>query len=190
MRWWWSRTSRRNSATTYLHNLMQVRSFVRTKIRLDRRSIVPGSEVENSRRIRHLLLTFSLSCSVWLYRLFLPQDVSLGFGRSAWCLRLQRYTSPGHIAVNVPTVYHQGRVFESPGRNSSSSHSQYVQDTVAVQPAQFGLPPEQAITNDLNKKYANRVLHDVGLCVCVFDLAEVGEGKVRYGDGCLWYKGW
>jgi hypothetical protein len=27
------------------------------------------------------------------------------------------------------------------------------------------------------------------LCVAVFDLAEVGEGKVRYGDGCLWYKG-
>lgn len=23
----------------------------------------------------------------------------------------------------------------------------------------------------------------------VFDLSEVGEGKVRYGDGCLWYKG-
>jgi len=22
----------------------------------------------------------------------------------------------------------------------------------------------------------------------VFDLVEVGEGKVRYGDGCLWYK--
>lgn len=41
----------------------------------------------------------------------------------------------------------------------------------------------------LNKKYANRVLHDVGLCICVFDLAEAGEGKVRYGDGCLWHKG-
>ena len=65
----------------------------------------------------------------------------------------------------------------------------FVQDTVSVHPSQFGLPPEQAITNELNKKYANRVLHDVGLCICVFDLAEVGEGKVRYGDGCLWYKG-
>ncbi|TBU24145.1 polymerase III polypeptide H [Dichomitus squalens] len=63
-----------------------------------------------------------------------------------------------------------------------------IKDTVAVHPSQFGLSPEQAITNELNKKYANRVLHDVGLCICVFDLAEVGEGKVRYGDGCLWYK--
>jgi len=57
-----------------------------------------------------------------------------------------------------------------------------------VHPADFGAPPEQAITHELNKKYANRVLHDVGLCICVFDLAEVGEGKVRYGDGFLWYK--
>ena len=58
-----------------------------------------------------------------------------------------------------------------------------------MHPQHFGAPPEQAITNELNKKYANRVLHDVGLCICVFDLAEVGEGKVRYGDGFLWYKG-
>ncbi|KAF7799157.1 hypothetical protein EIP86_010388 [Pleurotus ostreatoroseus] len=63
-----------------------------------------------------------------------------------------------------------------------------IKDTVAVLPAHFGLPPEQAIINELNKKYANRVLHEVGLCMCVFDLSEVGEGKVRYGDGCLWYK--
>ncbi|KAI9067924.1 polymerase III polypeptide H [Trametes sanguinea] len=63
-----------------------------------------------------------------------------------------------------------------------------IKDTVAVHPSQFGLPPQQAVTNELNKKYANRVLHDVGLCICVFDLSEVGEGRVRYGDGCLWYK--
>lgn len=63
------------------------------------------------------------------------------------------------------------------------------QDTVAVHPQHFGLPPEQAIINELNKKYANRVLHDVGLCICVFDLSEAGEGRVRYGDGFYWYKG-
>jgi hypothetical protein len=51
------------------------------------------------------------------------------------------------------------------------------------------VPPEQALIAEINKKYANRVLHDVGLCICVFDLVEAGEGKVRYGDGCLWYKG-
>jgi hypothetical protein len=59
---------------------------------------------------------------------------------------------------------------------------------VAVQPSQFAVPADEAITAELNKKYANRVLHDIGLCICVFDLSQVGEGKVRYGDGCIWYK--
>ncbi|KII86057.1 hypothetical protein PLICRDRAFT_165713 [Plicaturopsis crispa FD-325 SS-3] len=63
-----------------------------------------------------------------------------------------------------------------------------LKDTVAVHPSSFGVPPAQALISALNKKYANRVLHDVGLCVCVFDLSEAGEGKVRYGDGFLWYK--
>lgn len=63
------------------------------------------------------------------------------------------------------------------------------QDTIPIPPANFGVPTEKALINEINKKYANRVLHDVGLCICVFDLAEAGEGKVRYGDGFLWYKG-
>ncbi|EJD07480.1 uncharacterized protein FOMMEDRAFT_143872 [Fomitiporia mediterranea MF3/22] len=63
-----------------------------------------------------------------------------------------------------------------------------IKDTVALQPSTFALPAEQAIINELNKKYANRVLHDVGLCICVFDIAQAGEGKVRYGDGCLWHR--
>ncbi|KIM68256.1 hypothetical protein SCLCIDRAFT_1209673 [Scleroderma citrinum Foug A] len=63
-----------------------------------------------------------------------------------------------------------------------------IKDTIPIPPANFGVPTEKALINEINKKYANRVLHDVGLCICVFDLAEAGEGKVRYGDGFLWYK--
>ena len=72
------------------------------------------------------------------------------------------------------------------------SHIQTVtglKDTLSVHPAQFGVPPDEALIAEINKKYANRVLHDLGLCVCLFDLVQAGEGKVRYGDGCLWYKG-
>lgn len=60
---------------------------------------------------------------------------------------------------------------------------------MAIHPSNFGAPPEDALISEINKKYANRVLHDVGLCICVFDLSQAGEGKVRYGDGFLWYKG-
>ncbi|KAI6023830.1 hypothetical protein PISMIDRAFT_678782 [Pisolithus microcarpus 441] len=63
-----------------------------------------------------------------------------------------------------------------------------VKDTIPVLPANFGVDTEEALINEINKKYANRVLHDVGLCICLFDLTEAGEGKVRYGDGCHWYK--
>jgi len=68
-------------------------------------------------------------------------------------------------------------------------HSENLQDTVAIQPANFGAPVEDALISGINKKYANRVLHDVGLCIAVFDLSQASEGKVRYGDGCLWYTG-
>ncbi|KIJ55480.1 hypothetical protein M422DRAFT_220177 [Sphaerobolus stellatus SS14] len=63
-----------------------------------------------------------------------------------------------------------------------------IKDTVAIQPTYFSLPAEKAIKQELNKKYANRVLQDVGLGICIFDLVSVGEGKVRYGDGCYWYQ--
>jgi len=59
---------------------------------------------------------------------------------------------------------------------------------MGIHPSNFGVPPDEALISEINKKYANRVLHDVGLCICVFDLSEAGEGKVRYGDGFLWYK--
>ena len=64
------------------------------------------------------------------------------------------------------------------------------QDTVAIKPSHFGAPVEDALTAEINKKYANRVLHDIGLCIAVFDISQAGEGKVRYGDGFLWYTGW
>jgi hypothetical protein len=35
----------------------------------------------------------------------------------------------------------------------------------------------------------NRVLHDAGLYVGVFDLVKVAERKMGCGDGFLWYKG-
>ena len=60
---------------------------------------------------------------------------------------------------------------------------------MAIHPSNFGAPVEDALIAEINKKYANRVLHDVGLCICVFDITQAGEGKVRYGDGFLWYKG-
>lgn len=56
-------------------------------------------------------------------------------------------------------------------------------------PNAFGIPTEQALLKELNKKYANRVVFEVGLAICVFDSTKAGDGVVHFGDGCLWYKG-
>ncbi|KAF8885053.1 polymerase III polypeptide H [Gymnopilus junonius] len=63
-----------------------------------------------------------------------------------------------------------------------------VKDTMAIHPSNFGAPVEDALIAEINKNTPIAVLHDVGLCICVFDITQAGEGKVRYGDGFLWYK--
>lgn len=44
-----------------------------------------------------------------------------------------------------------------------------------------------SISLAINTKYANKVIPDVGLCVCLFDILEASEGRVKWGDGGLWH---
>ncbi|KXS15172.1 hypothetical protein M427DRAFT_123869 [Gonapodya prolifera JEL478] len=54
-----------------------------------------------------------------------------------------------------------------------------IRDIIRVPPVQFAQPRNDAITHQINDKYANRVLHNVGLCIRVFDLLEVGDPIVH-----------
>lgn len=45
-----------------------------------------------------------------------------------------------------------------------------------------------ALTQWLNAKYSNKVLHKVGLCISVYDILSVGDGALKYGDGCVYIK--
>ena len=45
-----------------------------------------------------------------------------------------------------------------------------------------------ALTLWLNTKYSNRVLHKTGLCIAVYDILSVGDGALKYGDGCVYIK--
>lgn len=51
----------------------------------------------------------------------------------------------------------------------------HIKDIVRIHPSQLRKPAEQAIIDELNHKYANKVLHQVGLCVRVFDLISVSD---------------
>lgn len=40
-----------------------------------------------------------------------------------------------------------------------------------------------AIEDNIHKKYANKVLQHVGLCICYWDLLKASEGLISQGDG-------
>lgn len=62
-----------------------------------------------------------------------------------------------------------------------------IEDTISVHPSAFGQPSLTSISDQINAKYANKVLVDVGLCIALFDILSCSEGKVRFGDGCLYH---
>ncbi|KAJ3223661.1 DNA-directed RNA polymerase III subunit rpc25 [Clydaea vesicula] len=65
-----------------------------------------------------------------------------------------------------------------------------LRDIVRVHPADLILPRAEAISNEINKKFANKVLHNVGLCIRVLDLIEVTDGVVHAcQDGSYMSKG-
>ncbi|XP_060573269.1 DNA-directed RNA polymerase III subunit RPC8-like [Ruditapes philippinarum] len=58
-----------------------------------------------------------------------------------------------------------------------------MKDTVRIQPWLFKLDPNEAIINELNKKFANKVVHNVGLCIALWDIQKMEESFIFPGDG-------
>ena len=50
-----------------------------------------------------------------------------------------------------------------------------LEDNVRVKPTDFSKIPSLAITDELNKKYANRIIHDLGLGIRVFDISSISD---------------
>ncbi|KAI9500599.1 DNA-directed RNA polymerase III complex subunit Rpc25 [Coemansia spiralis] len=63
-----------------------------------------------------------------------------------------------------------------------------LQDTLKIIPSEFTKSREDALKDEINSKYANRVLHDIGLCIHAHDLLEVDEGFVQHSEGWIWVK--
>jgi DNA-directed RNA polymerase III subunit RPC8 len=40
----------------------------------------------------------------------------------------------------------------------------------------------EVVKLELNKRFANKVIHEAGLCVCVFDVLEMGDAYILAGD--------
>ncbi|KAI1176031.1 RNA polymerase III subunit Rpc25-domain-containing protein [Nemania sp. FL0916] len=58
-----------------------------------------------------------------------------------------------------------------------------IADLVQIPPSQFEQHSRVAIENNINAKYANRVIQKIGLCICMYDLLWASEGLIGHGDG-------
>ncbi|KAE8444661.1 hypothetical protein EG329_014317 [Mollisiaceae sp. DMI_Dod_QoI] len=60
-----------------------------------------------------------------------------------------------------------------------------IADLVQIEPEDFGKDPGQAIEDNINAKYANKVIQKIGLCICLYDLLFASEGLIGHGTGLI-----
>lgn len=56
-------------------------------------------------------------------------------------------------------------------------------DTVRIEPWLFNVKLNDAITEELNKKFANKVVHNLGLCIALHDITKLDDSHILPGDG-------
>ncbi|MCJ1315453.1 DNA-directed RNA polymerase III subunit rpc25 [Xylographa vitiligo] len=60
-----------------------------------------------------------------------------------------------------------------------------ISDLVQITPEDFQKPSAEAIEDNLNEKYANKVIQKIGLCICVYDLLTASDGLIGHGTGIV-----
>ncbi|THV53693.1 hypothetical protein BGAL_0044g00180 [Botrytis galanthina] len=60
-----------------------------------------------------------------------------------------------------------------------------IADLVQIAPQDLGKNASQAIEDNINLKYANKVIQKIGLCICFYDLLSASEGLIGHGDGLV-----
>lgn len=63
-----------------------------------------------------------------------------------------------------------------------------VEDYIRVDPRLFGLPTEEAISEQLDETYADYYEKELGRVISVVEIKNVGEGVIIPGDGAAYYK--
>ena len=62
-----------------------------------------------------------------------------------------------------------------------------IADLVQIEPKDFpgNKPAFQAIEDNINAKYANKVIQKIGLCICLYDLLSASDGLIGNGTGLV-----
>ncbi|CAB4480647.1 unnamed protein product [Rhizophagus irregularis] len=63
-----------------------------------------------------------------------------------------------------------------------------LKDTIHIQPYDFYKSKYDALADEINRIYANKVIQEVGLCICLFDILSASEEIVHYGNGASYAK--
>lgn len=57
-----------------------------------------------------------------------------------------------------------------------------ISDVIPIIPADLGKDHAHAIQDGIHRKYSDRILPEVGLCMCLWDLLSVSDGLINAGD--------
>jgi len=60
-----------------------------------------------------------------------------------------------------------------------------ISDLVQIAPEDFAKFSAVAIEDNINEKYANKVIQKIGLCICFYDLLESSDGLIGHGTGLV-----
>jgi DNA-directed RNA polymerase subunit E'/Rpb7 len=60
-----------------------------------------------------------------------------------------------------------------------------IEDLIQIAPQDFSKESAQAIKDAINIKYANKVIHKVGLCITMWDMLKTSEGLIGHGTGLV-----
>ncbi|KAI5283717.1 DNA-directed RNA polymerase III subunit rpc25 [Ascosphaera acerosa] len=60
-----------------------------------------------------------------------------------------------------------------------------ISDLIQISPEDFSKSSAVAIEDNVNAKYANKVIRNVGLCMGMYDLLESSDGLIGHGTGLV-----
>ncbi|KAL1960807.1 hypothetical protein VTO42DRAFT_6637 [Malbranchea cinnamomea] len=60
-----------------------------------------------------------------------------------------------------------------------------ISDLIQISPEDFSKLSAVAIEDNINEKYANKVIQNVGLCIGFYDLLESSDGLIGHGTGLV-----
>lgn len=58
-----------------------------------------------------------------------------------------------------------------------------ISDVIPVNPELFDADYTKVLVEEIDRKYANKVIADVGLCITIYDFVHIGDAFVHPSDG-------